>query len=116
MARRLDRTYPLQATSLMVRGQFYPLDTQVEPVERARANGTTYRPGAGVVVMPGTLVLFSLFMFGLAFVVVLIFMIVYYRFPGLLAAHRWAEDKHGRSPFSVHSVEFRRLPRRMRSI
>ena len=33
IARRVDRTYPLKATSVMIRGQSYPLETQVELVE-----------------------------------------------------------------------------------
>ncbi len=57
---RADRTYPLNVTFVTVRGRMYPVSAKVESVTIVGPAGTIYRASPDVVVMPGTLILFSL--------------------------------------------------------
>lgn len=60
ITRRANRKYPLDATSVTVRGRLHPVSGKVDPVTAPGMGTAVYRPNPLVLVMPGTLILFSL--------------------------------------------------------
>lgn len=57
--RRADQKYSLNVSSVTVRGTVYPVNVKVDPVTTG-VTRTIYRASRDVVVMPGTLIMFSL--------------------------------------------------------
>ncbi len=60
IVKRANNKYPLDATSVTVGGRVYPVSGKVDPVTAPGMAAAVYRPNPVVVVMPGTLILFSL--------------------------------------------------------
>jgi hypothetical protein len=60
VVRRTNNAYPLDATSVTVGGRVYAVSGKVDPVTAPGMEAAVYRPNPDVVVMPGTLILFSL--------------------------------------------------------
>lgn len=58
--RRADQKYSLNVSSVTVRGRVYPVNVKVDPVTTVVMARAISRTNRDVVVMPGTLIMFSL--------------------------------------------------------